>query len=146
MENPALARAWEQLLLTAVLALPHSKSHTLRPEHHHESSPGLVRRAEEYMRAHLAEPIAIVDLLKVCGCSRSTLFLAFRSARGQTPMEFLTEQRLQRVREALRSVGRKTTIRSVAQACGFLHAGRFAKAYAQRFGESPSDTLRSRNE
>ena len=144
--SSALFRAFEQMLLTACLALPHNKSGALRSGRHHEIAPGIVRRAEEYMRAHLAQPISIADVLEVCGCSRSTLFSAFGSSRGQTPMGFLTEQRLQCAREALRNRQQGTTVRAVASACGFRHLGRFARIYARRFGERPSDTLRRAGE
>jgi hypothetical protein len=45
-------------------------------------APGLVRHAEEHMRAHMNESVSILDLLRICGCSRSVLFAAFRNARG----------------------------------------------------------------
>ena len=34
-----------------------------------------------------------------------------------------------------------TTVRAVATSLGFLHMGRFAAAYRDAFGESPSETL-----
>ena len=140
--DAALDRAYEELLLTSLLALPHSKSHTLRPERHHEIAPGFVRRAEAWMHAHLGEPITISDLLRVCGCSRTTLFGAFRTSRGCTPMEFLTEQRLLKARDALRRREPGDTVARIAQSCGFTHLGRFSGTYARRFGERPSETLR----
>jgi transcriptional regulator GlxA family with amidase domain len=35
-----------------------------------------------------------------------------------------------------------TEVMSIAMACGFNHMGRFSTMYRQRFGESPSTTLR----
>jgi transcriptional regulator GlxA family with amidase domain len=101
-----------------------------------------VRRAEEYMRAHLKAAISIVDLLRICGCSRSVLFAAFRNARGYTPMEFLTEQRLQSAREKLLKPHPVASVSSIALDCGFINLGRFSQVYRKRFGERPSDTLR----
>ena len=34
-----------------------------------------------------------------------------------------------------------TTVRAVATSLGFMHMGRFAAAYRDAFGESPSETL-----
>jgi len=140
--NPGMLRLYEQLLLGVVLWLPHSKRHALRPARYHDIAPAVVRRAEEYMQANLARPISIVDVLRACRCSRSTLFQAFRASRGHTPMEFLTEQRLLRAQEALRDAETGATVASIARACGFVHLGRFSQVYARRFGERPSDTLR----
>jgi transcriptional regulator GlxA family with amidase domain len=36
-----------------------------------------------------------------------------------------------------------TTVSQVAGRWGFLYLGRFAAAYREKFGERPSDTLRS---
>ena len=94
------------------------------------------------MRANLADPITLGDLLRVCDCSRSSLFAAFRNARGFSPMEFLADQRLNATRRRLRKPTGSDTVSSVAADCGFVHLGRFAQAYRRRCGEAPSDTLR----
>jgi transcriptional regulator GlxA family with amidase domain len=73
------------------------------------------------------EAISIIDLLRICGCSRRVLFSAFRSARSYTPMELLTEQRLQHVREKLLNPHLEASICSIALNCGFIHFGRFLK-------------------
>ncbi|MGD9237434.1 MAG: helix-turn-helix transcriptional regulator [Desulfobacterales bacterium] len=98
------------------------------------------------MRAHLKEAISIIDLLRICGCSRSVLFAAFRNARGYTPMEFLSEQRLQSAREKLLTGHLEASVSSIALDCGFIHLGRFSQVYRRRFGERPSDTLRKGKE
>jgi transcriptional regulator GlxA family with amidase domain len=91
---------------------------------------------------HGLVPITISDVVDVVGCSRRALFSAFRKYRGYTPMRFLTESRLRSAHMALRSPTAEDTVTSIAVACGFSHLGRFASIYVQRFGESPSETLR----
>ena len=131
------------MLLTALLSLPHNQRKKIYEDRRYQVAPGLVHRAEEYMRAHLKEAISIIDLLRICGgCSRSVLFAAFRNARGYTPMEFLTEQRLQSVREKLHKSHQQASVSGIAMDCGFRHLGRFSQFYWKRFGERPSDTLR----
>ena len=143
VKNPALRKSYERNLLSALLSLPHNKRETLLEEHHHQIAPGIVRRAEEYMRAHSNEAISIIDLLRLSGCSRRVLFSAFRNARNYTPMEFLTELRLQRVREKLLKPHPEASISSIALDCGFTHFGRFSQVYRKRFGERPSDTFQN---
>ncbi|MFJ9009929.1 helix-turn-helix domain-containing protein [Streptomyces canus] len=36
-----------------------------------------------------------------------------------------------------------TTVTEVAHVWGFVHLGRFARRYRERYGESPSQTLRA---
>jgi AraC-like DNA-binding protein len=142
LKNPGLLKNFDQMLLSAILSLHHNQRKQLYDARRNQVAPRLVRHAEEYMRAHLEEAISIIDLLRVCGCSRSALFSAFRNARGYTPMEFLTEQRLQSAREKLHKLHPEASVTSIALACGFINLGRFSQVYRKRFGERPSDTLR----
>jgi AraC-like DNA-binding protein len=142
VKNLGLLKSYDHMLLTALLSLPHNQRKKIYEDRRYQVAPGLVRRAEEYMRAHLKEAISIIDLLRICGCSRSVLFAAFRNARGYTPMEFLTEQRLQSAREKLLTPHLEASVSSIALDCGFINLGRFSQVYRKRFGERPSDTLR----
>ena len=141
LKNPGLLKSYDDMLLTALVSLPHKQREKLYEDRRYQVAPGLVRRAEEYMRAHLKEAITITDLLRICGCSRSVLFAAFRNARGYTPMEFLTEQRLQSAREKLLKPHPEASVSSIALDCGFMDLGRFSQVYRKRFGERPSDML-----
>jgi len=73
---------------------------------------------------------------------RSVLFSAFRKARGYTPMEFLTDERLQSARERLLKSNFESSVALIALECGFINLGRFSQYYRKRFGELPSETLR----
>jgi AraC-like DNA-binding protein len=141
VKNPMFRRGYEEMLLDALLSLPHSGHQFLFEERPHEHSPGMVSRAAEYMRANLGESITVSDLVQLCGCSRATLFSAFRNAKGYTPMEFLTEERLHAARGLLLSPEEGTSVATAALDSGFVHLGRFAGVYRKRFGERPSETL-----
>lgn len=107
------------------------------------AAPRYVRRAEEYMRAHAQEPIAIADIVAVAGVGARTLSWGFRRYRGVTPLARLRAIRLEGARNDLRrSMPAGESVTDVALRWGFGHLGRFAKDYAERFGELPSDTLR----
>jgi AraC-like DNA-binding protein len=144
LKNPGLSKSYNHMLLTALLSLPHNQSEKLFKSYHNQVAPGLVRRAEEYMRAHLNEAVTIISLLRICDCSRSVLFSAFKNARGYTPMEFLTEQRLLGAREKLLKQHPEDSVSSIALDYGFIHLGRFSKVYKKRFGVTPSITLKKR--
>jgi AraC-like DNA-binding protein len=100
-----------------------------------------VRRAEEIMHARFAEPLTIADLAAEVGLSWRVLQLAFRTHRGVSPRARLNAIRMERAREMLVAADPDASVTDVALACGFAHFGRFAGAYRERFGETPSETL-----
>lgn len=96
------------------------------------------------MRELPAEPYDAARLAAIAQVSLRTLQEAFRKYVGMSPMAYVTEVRLQRVRRQLRaSTPGSTTVAAVAHQWGFAHLGRFARRYRERFGESPSQTLRA---
>ena len=141
-KNPELLERYEDMLFTALLHLPHKDRDKLYPKLRSQIAPEIVHRAEEYMRANLNKGITIKELLLICKCSRSVLFASFKNFRGYTPLEFLTEQRLQSTREKLLRQNWGNSVSSIALDCGFIHFGRFSRIYKRRFGESPSETLK----
>lgn len=143
MKIPAIRESFDDLLMTAMLSLPHNKMDQLSEDRSSSVAPAVVYRAEEYMRAHFKKPINIIDLIRICDCSRSVLFSAFRKTRGYTPMEFLTEQRLHHAREQLLKSKYNAPVSSIALDCGFISHSWFSQVYKKRFGERPSDTLRN---
>ncbi len=142
LNNPILRAGLDDMLLGAIASLGSNRADLFLEEFQAQNAPRLVRRAEEFMEAYAAEPITISDIVIECGCSRRTLFNAFRKHRGYTPMQFLAEFRLCSARTALQSPSPTDTVTSIAYAYGFSHPGRFAVAYRARFGEKPSETLR----
>jgi len=137
-----IRRSFDDFLMSAMLSLPHNKIDQLYEDHTCMVAPAVVCQAEEYMRAHLQRPVTISDLIRVCNCSRSVLFAAFRNARDYTPMEFLTEQRLHMARERLQKARYNASVSTIAADCGFISLSWFSQVYKKRFGERPSDTLR----
>lgn len=132
----------EQLLMCTLL---HGQSHNYSEALHREApaaSPRFIQRAEAYMEAHCEDSITVEELTAVVGVGARTLQKGFRRYRGITPLQFLKQVRLERVREALRHADpRADTVSRIALDYGFSQLGRFAAEYRQRFGESPSDTL-----
>jgi AraC-like DNA-binding protein len=138
-ENSLRLSILEDALISVLLNLPGNHSRQLEDEARPSAAPWVVRRAEEYMAARIAEPISLADLAAACGCSRSSLTQAFRSSRGYTAMAFLASRRLETAHERLKREP-ATTATEIALDCGFGNQGRFAKAYRKRFGEAPSAT------
>ncbi|MFE1597617.1 AraC family transcriptional regulator [Methylobacterium sp. ID0610] len=107
-------------------------------------APAHVRRAEEYIRAHLEEALTLPHLARQAGSSIRTLQEGFRQFRNTTISDFILAQRLDRWRALIRSSTGEARVGDLAFAVGLNHLGRAAAAYRERFGESPSQTRAAR--
>jgi AraC-like DNA-binding protein len=108
-------------------------------------APRVVAAALERAAATPAEPPTVGELAEAAGVSERTLHEAFRRRLGTSPAAYVRDLRLQAAREALLAAdAATTTVARVALEHGFAHAGRFAIAYRERFGERPGTTLRRR--
>ena len=85
-----------------------------------------VERVEEYIRADPARPFAIAELAALAGVSGRSLYRAFRTLRGYSPLAFARAARLERARERLALGEAGATVTEIALDCGFDHLGRFA--------------------
>jgi transcriptional regulator GlxA family with amidase domain len=106
------------------------------------AAPGDVKRAIDFIEAHLQLPISLTDIAQASGVPGRTLLQHFKNHRSISPMRYLREARLARVRQALMSADAKTSVTDIAIEWGFTHLSRFAIEYRAHFGESPSETGR----
>jgi AraC-like DNA-binding protein len=127
-------------LLTDVYlhALPDANSRTQRVRR-----PGrIVELAEEHFMASANEPLSLADLCAATGVKKSTLYKAFHSVCGLSPLAYFHKRRLMQARSVLVNAdygpGR---VKRAALSVGFTELGRFAVEYRRLFGESPSATL-----
>ncbi|MDB5826626.1 MAG: AraC family transcriptional regulator [Variovorax sp.] len=113
--------------------------------------PRTVRRAQEYMASRLDQAVSLADLCQHLGVSARALQSAFRQHTGESPTAFMRNARLDRLRDELRAASQQGGVQGgmqvgdLATRYGFMHAGRLAADYRARFGESPSQTLRTRH-
>lgn len=105
-------------------------------------APRFVRQAEEYMRDNARFAPTLTEIAGAVGVSVRGLTSAFRSFRNQSPISYLRELRLQGVRAELLAAPCEATVSSVVSGWGYVNMGIFANAYARRFGELPSHTMR----
>ena len=138
--SAAVRKTIESSILSAILA-------TLANDHTDEfqltalpAMPRYVRRAEAYLREHFSEPISLSALATAAGVSVRTLQSGFQRYRNTTPSRLLRDIRLDRVRAQI--LKGNASVTEAAFDAGFQHLGRFARSYAERFGETPSETLR----
>jgi AraC-like DNA-binding protein len=113
---------------------------------HPERSPGrrAVRQAVAYIESHLAEELTIGQIAGAAQVGIRSLQEGFQSEMSCTPSAYVRDRRLDRARLDLveASPSDAVTVTDIAVRWGFTHLGRFAATYRQRFGETPSQTLR----
>jgi AraC-like DNA-binding protein len=144
LRNPIAVSAFEHFILSGLLmSHPHNYSDALgrldRP-----INPRGLKRAIEYMEAHLDQAVTLADIVRASGVPGRTLFKHFKEYRGVSPMSYLRTARFQKVRDELRRSEPDGCVMDIAMRWGFEHMGRFAVEYRRRFGESPSHTLGKR--
>lgn len=100
-----------------------------------------LRQLEDFIEAHLDQPLTVADLARAVNSSVRLVQQLFARERGTTPLAHIRRLRLERVRHDLLHPGPGTRVLQTAARWGFEHPGRFAAAYQQAFGESPSATL-----
>lgn len=106
--------------------------------------PRAIRRVVDAIHDEPERAFTAADLAQIAGMSVRSLQDGFRRHVGCAPMTYLQRERLIRAHESLRRADpARVTVAAVAHRWGFAHLGRFASAYRTRFGESPSETLRS---
>jgi AraC-like DNA-binding protein len=133
LADHALARATETMLKALLDArFGADGASTLPPE---------VRRAQALLLADSSGDLT--DLARQTGSSPRTLYRRFQTSHGLSPRAWQRRDRLERARSALEAASaQETSVTAIALEHGFSHLGRFARAYRDAFGESPSATLR----
>ncbi len=141
---PVIAAEYEELVLSMLLLdHEHSLSDSIRA--YIPALPGkAMRAAVRHVEENYTQPLTATALAEAAHVSERSLFDGFQREFGLTPMAFVRRFRLERARDALIAAepddGR--TVADISLSHGFGHLGRFAASYRERYGESPSETLR----
>lgn len=99
-----------------------------------------VRLIEDWVDAHVCDPIGIEDLARAAGVSVRAVQTAFRRHRRCTPMQMVVRRRLEAAHKMLCGAEPETRVTDVATQFGFFNFGRFSRRHREIFGETPSQT------
>jgi AraC-like DNA-binding protein len=144
LDHPLAVGNLQRLLVDGLLlAQPHNYTDALaqpgRP-----AAPPAVREAIELMHDRPEQPWTTASLARSVSVSTRSLQDGFARSFGVPPTRYLRDVRLDRVHHELRSADpQRATVSQVAGRWGFVYLSRFAAAYREKFGERPSQTLRS---
>jgi AraC-like DNA-binding protein len=102
-----------------------------------------LRRAVRFVHDRAADDVTVGDIADAAGLSERGIQDLLRRTLDVTPMRYLREVRLDRVHLELQARPARgvVTVQDVARRWQFMHLGRFAASYRDRFGESPRETI-----
>lgn len=95
----------------------------------------LIRRAKEFLEAHMASPIRLSDVGRAVGASPAYLTSVFRRAEGISLHQYLTRLRLAR---ALVELPHADDLTTLAFDTGFSSHSHFTAAFRRAYGLTPS--------
>lgn len=97
-----------------------------------------IDKAAAAVSANMVNSDYSVDALASDLCmSRANLYRKMRSITGQTPTDFIRNQRLERAAQLLRTTSH--TVNEIADLVGFSYASYFTKCFKDKYGVLPKD-------
>ena len=94
-----------------------------------------VARAMEFIRHNYSQGIFVSDVAEYVGINRSYLFTLFQEHLHQSPQEYLTNFKIRRACELLRTT--EYSLENISRSCGYKDAVVFSKAFKQVMGLAP---------
>ncbi|MDQ1446759.1 MAG: hypothetical protein QOI20_3223 [Acidimicrobiaceae bacterium] len=104
-------------------------------------SPRALQKVLDYIHSRPGSQFSVGDLAGIAGIGQRQLHNLFYNEFEMSPTVYVRNVRLDGARTDL--LNGDATVSDVAFRWGFNHLGRFAQRYEQKFGESPSTTLRA---
>jgi AraC family transcriptional regulator len=133
-------------LLTMGLKTRLIQNHVVDPVRRPALKGGLslprLKRTMEFMNANLGEDVRLETIAKELGVSSSHFAHEFRNSTGQTPYQYVLEQRMATARHLLRTT--KLPVQMISGLVGFSSPVNFVRAFRQRVGTTPDAWRKSR--
>jgi AraC-type DNA-binding domain-containing proteins len=105
-------------------------------------APWQLRRACEFIEAHLDGDPSIADLARECHLSASHFARAFRQSTGMPPHQWLTKRRIEKAKQLL--FEGSMNLAQIAFSCGFVDQSHLTRIFVRHEGRSPGKWRRLR--
>jgi AraC-like DNA-binding protein len=139
LNNWRCRQALEDILLESFSVLMENP----RPGQMQSQTPGKLRLAINYIEDNKHRAITVKELENLTGYCRRTLENYFNHGLGVGPKKYVTQTRLETIREILeKNVDPGKTVTDIAADWGYYNLSYFTKLYREQFGETPARTLR----
>jgi AraC-like DNA-binding protein len=111
-------------------------------EDRHDAHNDTLRRAVRFIEENAGQDITVTEIATAARVTVRAVQLAFRRHLDTTPMAYLRRVRLDHAHRDLAAADPgSTSVTAVAYRWGFASSSRFAAAYRQAYGVTPSSTL-----
>lgn len=134
INDPVIAQQGAALLLACLAS-------GQQPAHEQRGLP--LSALDAYIDQHAAYPLQVSDLARLAGLSTARFHVRFLSEKGQTPMEYVRQRRLQLARQLLQNT--TLAIGEIAARVGYSSQSAFTVALSKHCGMS-ARALRMRRE
>ncbi|MCU4368967.1 helix-turn-helix domain-containing protein [Acinetobacter courvalinii] len=131
----------QYLIELILLKIPNNYSEQLNAQRQ-QLVPGYIKKAQQYIQDNLHQAISLATLSQYCEVSIRSLQKGFSQYLQQTPVEYIREQRLERIHLALQQAQTDETVTDILLDHGIQSFGHFSTLYKKRFGCLPSHTLK----
>ncbi|WP_348268068.1 AraC family transcriptional regulator [Edaphobacter paludis] len=132
-------------LLTVGLKTRLIQNHAVNPATRPTLKGGLgmprLKRTMEFINANLGEDVRLDTIAKELGVSSSHFAHEFRNSTGQTPYQYLLEQRMAKAKHLLLTT--KLPVQVVGGLVGFSSPVNFVRAFRQRLRTTPETWRKS---
>lgn len=88
-----------------------------------------------YIHAHFSEPLTIGDIARAAGFHSGHFTRFFKATAGVPPRRYLTEVRVERAKELIRTSDKSIT--QIAEECGFVDQSHLSNIFRSRVGMTP---------
>lgn len=140
LQNPGLAsRAFVESLALALgvhLLRRHSTAGRKATASDYVIAPYRLRRAREFIEAHLSDDIGLGDIAAAAGLSPFHFARAFKKATGRSPYRYLIERRIAYARMLLMTTD--LPLSEIALASGFSSQQQFTSMFGKIVGTTPA--------
>jgi AraC family transcriptional regulator len=99
-------------------------------------APWQIRRACEFIEAHLDGDPSIASLSKECQVSQGYFARAFRTTVGMAPHQWVMKRRIERAKSLLRASDHSVV--EIAIMCGFVDQSHLSRVFTRAAGMSPA--------
>ena len=96
-----------------------------------------LRRARDHADRSYTRSLSLEEMAGIACLSKYHFLRLFKSTYGVTPMEYVSQRRIERAQDLLRATN--LTVTEVCMAVGFSSLGSFSSRFRELVGENPSE-------
>ncbi|AFJ46313.1 AraC family transcriptional regulator [Shimwellia blattae] len=135
-----IQRDYENILIKSLLMTQQHNYSSALAEALARTPPHYVLLACKFIEHHARQDICLADIVLASGVHKLKLFEGFKRHLNISPVAYLRQYRMMRIREEIINDGCRKNISEIAMCWGMTHLSRFSGEYKTLFGESPRKT------